>query len=871
MPNIQFQFRRGTSSEWATANTVLASGEMGLETNTSQIKIGDGTTHWNNLSYGGIQGDQGVPGNDGEEGIQGIQGEQGEPGADGAEGPQGEQGIPGIQGEQGVPGVQGEQGVPGIQGEQGIPGIQGEQGEQGIPGVQGEQGIPGAQGEQGIPGNDGAEGPQGPQGETGAEGVGVTLKGTKALISDLPESGLPGDAWIVSEVGGNLYVWDSATSSWDDVGPIVGPQGEPGVQGEQGEPEVQGEPGVQGEQGIQGIQGEQGEQGVPGVQGEQGEPGVQGEQGIQGIQGEQGIQGIQGEQGEPGVQGESGVQGEQGLPGNDGAQGEQGIPGEGVPIGGTTGQVLAKIDSDDYNTQWVDQTGGSVSVDRLINGNENELRLEEDGTVTFPNGSIQTVAYAGGVGREMMIDTNRTDSYEEVGSTDRPFKTFAAAIAAAESSADTAFTFVLMGCTVTENVDFTGTTFTQITISTPSRSVISGNVTISNVSSLSQLFVRNIEVGGTFTLTGDGTSEQMNSCNFYNVSFSGAVNITATNAAAFYGVSFFNVVNFTNLSYLYINGAQFNQNWTITADSTGVIPSRGINPGTGGSIAIIFGIIANNVIFVKGGTAAYVFQPHMSRMGVGAGTYTIPTGWTMTPHSTVLRGTWVNNGAVTMRNSSSDNAIGGVTPTYTGTIGASTVKFNDGTTQTTAWTGSGEVGPQGETGPAGPAGETGPQGETGPAGPQGETGPAGPAGETGPAGADSTVPGPQGETGPAGPQGEAGPAGPQGPAGANASISWSISASGFSDYVFSGPGIETDNTNDPILYLYRGFTYTFVNTTGGSHPFAIRVSNGGSNYNRGVSGSQTGTQTFTVPMDAPATLYYQCTLHSSMGNVINIV
>jgi plastocyanin len=71
--------------------------------------------------------------------------------------------------------------------------------------------------------------------------------------------------------------------------------------------------------------------------------------------------------------------------------------------------------------------------------------------------------------------------------------------------------------------------------------------------------------------------------------------------------------------------------------------------------------------------------------------------------------------------------------------------------------------------------------------------------------------------------------------------------------------------------LYRGFTYTFVNTTGGSHPFAIRVSNGGSNYNRGVSGSQTGTQTFTVPMDAPATLYYQCTLHSSMGNVINIV
>jgi hypothetical protein len=102
-------------------------------------------------------------------------------------------------------------------------------------------------------------------------------------------------------------------------------------------------------------------------------------------------------------------------------------------------------------------------------------------------------------------------------------------------------------------------------------------------------------------------------------------------------------------------------------------------------------------------------------------------------------------------------------------------------------------------------------------------------------------------------------------------ISWTISSSGSSDYVFSGPGIVTGNTNDPVLYLYRGFTYTFINTTGSSHPFAIRVSNGGADYTTGVSGSQTSTQIFTVPMNAPSTLYYQCTIHSSMGNVINIV
>jgi hypothetical protein len=34
---------------------------------------------------------------------------------------------------------------------------------------------------------------------------------------------------------------------------------------------------------------------------------------------------------------------------------------QGVPTGGSTGQVLAKIDGTDFNTEWVDQSGGSPS------------------------------------------------------------------------------------------------------------------------------------------------------------------------------------------------------------------------------------------------------------------------------------------------------------------------------------------------------------------------------------------------------------------------------------------------------------------------------------------------------------------------------
>ena len=42
--------------------------------------------------------------------------------------------------------------------------------------------------------------------------------------------------------------------------------------------------------------------------------------------------------------------------------GEDGTAGVGVPAGGTTGQVLKKIDGTDYNTQWADESGGGASA-----------------------------------------------------------------------------------------------------------------------------------------------------------------------------------------------------------------------------------------------------------------------------------------------------------------------------------------------------------------------------------------------------------------------------------------------------------------------------------------------------------------------------
>ena len=47
---VQIQMRRGTLSQWATANPTLADGEWGLETDTNKFKIGNGTDAWNSIT-----------------------------------------------------------------------------------------------------------------------------------------------------------------------------------------------------------------------------------------------------------------------------------------------------------------------------------------------------------------------------------------------------------------------------------------------------------------------------------------------------------------------------------------------------------------------------------------------------------------------------------------------------------------------------------------------------------------------------------------------------------------------------------------------------------------------------------------------------
>ena len=84
----------------------------------------------------------------------------------------------------------------------------------------------------------------------------------------------------------------------------------------------------------------------------------------------EGRPGPRGPAGQPGVDGTDGRDGRDGTDGADGADGEDGRDGEngvGVPPGGTSGQMLVKINNTDFNTEWVDPpVGGDTTLTHIV-------------------------------------------------------------------------------------------------------------------------------------------------------------------------------------------------------------------------------------------------------------------------------------------------------------------------------------------------------------------------------------------------------------------------------------------------------------------------------------------------------------------------
>lgn len=94
---IRVRHKRMPASEWARSDFVLYDGELGIESDTGKVKVGNGRDRFSALQYlTGPKGDRGERGLRGEQGIQGVQGErgaQGERGKQGIQGPPGRDGI----------------------------------------------------------------------------------------------------------------------------------------------------------------------------------------------------------------------------------------------------------------------------------------------------------------------------------------------------------------------------------------------------------------------------------------------------------------------------------------------------------------------------------------------------------------------------------------------------------------------------------------------------------------------------------------------------------------------------------------------------------------------------------------------------------
>lgn len=49
--SVTIKLRRGTTAQWSSANPTLALGEVGIDTDLKQLKVGDGATAWSSLAY----------------------------------------------------------------------------------------------------------------------------------------------------------------------------------------------------------------------------------------------------------------------------------------------------------------------------------------------------------------------------------------------------------------------------------------------------------------------------------------------------------------------------------------------------------------------------------------------------------------------------------------------------------------------------------------------------------------------------------------------------------------------------------------------------------------------------------------------------
>lgn len=128
---VRVQHKRMSARDWASSTLVLLDGELGVESDTGKVKVGNGRDRFSALQYlTGPKGDRGERGETGPRGADGVmrfenltsQQRESLRGPQGVQGERGQQGLQGIQGPRGLTGATGPRGADGARGRDGAPG-----------------------------------------------------------------------------------------------------------------------------------------------------------------------------------------------------------------------------------------------------------------------------------------------------------------------------------------------------------------------------------------------------------------------------------------------------------------------------------------------------------------------------------------------------------------------------------------------------------------------------------------------------------------------------------------------------------------------------------------------------------------------------
>ncbi|HRO75079.1 MAG TPA: hypothetical protein PLP27_02890, partial [Crocinitomicaceae bacterium] len=151
-----------------------------------------------------------------------------------------------------------------------------------------------------------------------------------------------------------------------------------------------------------------------------------------------------------------GATGATGPQGPAGPAGATGAAGQGVPTGGTAGQVLTKINGTDYNTQWTTPSSGGASThytESLAESSTTSTSNQTKATLTLPSAGTYIVA----IGGQVKTSTNLKYVYYQFAvSGTPPFSTISTATNQSTATAYTSFSSVnLIRVTASTNIAVT--------------------------------------------------------------------------------------------------------------------------------------------------------------------------------------------------------------------------------------------------------------------------------------------------------------------------------------------------------------------------------------------------------------------------------